>query len=304
MSEVGNGSSGGDSGSTGAPNVSGDNTNVSSGQTDKQIAAEIKKFKVKIDGQESEVDEAELVSGYQTRKASDKAFREGQAAKKQAEQFASLLKSDFLKVLESPELGLSEDQIIDQLEQYMYKKYKFRDLPEDQQRLLKDSEELQRIRDEQNESKKRQDEEKAQALQAHYADQYSKQFVSALETSGLPKTERTIRSMVRHMTNALQNGIDVTPQEVVHLVREDYDSDYKSLYQSADPQTLIKLLGEDVVRKLVEANTSNLRSPLQEAVRNTSKPSGPGSSITKKGKAMTKQEWRDKMDRIKSGKDE
>lgn len=277
---------------------------ATTGQTQAQVAAEIRKYKVKIDGQEAEVDETELINNYQTRKASDKSFREGQAAKKQAEQFAGLLKSDFLKVLESPELGLTEDQIIDQLENYMYKKYQMREMPEEQRKLVRDSEELQRLRKEQADQSKQADEEKAQKLQQHYAEQYSKQFVAALETSGLPKTERTIRAMVGHMTTALQNGLDVTPQEIAHLVREDYEQDHKSLYQAADPATLIKLLGEDKVKQIINANIASMKTPMQNAIKNTNGVSSGGSSVAKKGKSLSKQEWREKMDRIKSGKDE
>ena len=51
-----------------------------------------KKWKVKVDGSELEVDEQELLRGYSHQRAANKLLQEGRAAKKQAEEFLALMK--------------------------------------------------------------------------------------------------------------------------------------------------------------------------------------------------------------------
>ncbi len=94
----------------------------SSGNAVKDAAAEaMRKHKVKVDGQEIEVDEEELKRGYAHQKAANKKLQEGLRAKKQAEDFVKLLKTDPLKVLKDPRIGhdvrkLAEEYLASQLE--------------------------------------------------------------------------------------------------------------------------------------------------------------------------------------------
>ena len=73
-------------------------------------------YRVKIDGQEMEVDESELLAGYQRAKAANKRFEEAAKQRKQAEHFLKLLRTDPVKVLQHPEVGhdvrqLAEDYL-------------------------------------------------------------------------------------------------------------------------------------------------------------------------------------------------
>ena len=88
---------------------------------DKKVV-EAKRYKVKINNEDLEVDEAELIRGYQTRKAADEKFREAANARKQSEELIRLLRDedsvfDVLQKLGLDPRNISERYLIKQLEE-------------------------------------------------------------------------------------------------------------------------------------------------------------------------------------------
>lgn len=260
-------------------------------------SSESKRYKVKVDGQELEVDEAELLAGYQTRKAADKKFQEAAMTRKQAEEFVSLLKTDPIKVLTHPGLGvdfrqLAEQYLVQQLEEEMLdprdrelKKYKA--MVEEQETAKK--RELER-----------QEAERAQQLTARYTEDYSNQIVEALKTSGLPKTERTVKAMAQYLHLGLQQGVDLKAAEVVEFVKQDYINAQKELFSALDGDTLLSILGEDVANKIRKSDVKRLKSPEKVLQRPAVQPQ---STTVPKAKGVDKDSWKNKLDRLKRGED-
>lgn len=258
---------------------------------------DIKKYKVKIDGEELEVDEAELLAGYQTRKAADKKFQEAAMTRKQAEEFISLLKTDPVKVLSHPGLGvdfrqLAEQYLVQQLEEEMLdprdrelKKYKA--MVEEQETLKK--QELER-----------QQAEQAEQLRQRYTEDYTNQIVTALQTSGLPKTERTVKAMAQYMHLGLQHGVDLKAAEVVELVKQDYINAQKELFGALDGDTLLSILGEDVANKIRKSDVKRLKSPEKVLQRPAAQPPA---THPPKTKGISKEEWRERLERLKRGEE-
>ncbi len=258
----------------------------------------IRKFKVKVNGEEIEVDESELVAGYQTRKAADEKFREAAMSKKQAEEFISLLKTNPKKVLENPALGLDLRQFA---EQYLYEQLE-KELEEDG--LTDDQKELRKykaiLEEQENQKKAQQQEEEtkqAQALRDKYTQDYSKQITDALGTSGLPKSEHTVKRMAFYMHQGLQRGINVSASDVVDMVRQDYINEQKSLFGGLDADALIKILGDETANKIRKWDVSRVKGT-------KSQPKTPDEQGTAKvreteSKKISKDEWRKKMSLLK-----
>lgn len=270
-----------------------DNSNQNNTPVETQ-AIETKKYKVKDeDGTEIEVDEETLLRDYQIRKASDKKFREAAMMRKQAEDFIHLLKTDPRKVLSNPSLGLdlrrfAEEYLVEQLEEEMldpkekeFRKYK--KMVEDQQAKEKAE-------------KDKQDQERAEALRAKYTEDYSKQIVEALNTSGLPKSEHTVKRMAYYMHEGLKNGIDLKAKDIVDLVRQDYLNEQKSLIGGLDADALIQILGEETANKIRKWDVSRVKAQTKTAV--TPQNQAPSVHVKEK-KKITKDEWRAKLDKIK-----
>jgi hypothetical protein len=252
-----------------------------------------KKYKVKIDGQEMEVDEGELLSNYQLKKASDQRFQQGMQARKQAEEFIRLLKTDPVKVLSHPSIGLdvkkwAEELLINEMQEAQMS-------PEEKQ-LREYKEKLARYEEQEQLLKRQQEEQQKEAVKSKYREEYNKQIISALDSSGLPKTEYTVQRMIHYMAKALQAEYELSASDVVDLVRRDYINDTKALYSGLDAEALVKILGDDVAKKLRKSELDKLKNPIPGRVPTNA---GVAPQVGKKENKMSKEEWRSYLENLK-----
>jgi hypothetical protein len=217
----------------------------------------VKKYKVKVNGEDMEVTEDELIQGFQTRKAADAKFREAAMARKQAEEFISLLKKDPIKVLSHPSLGiefrkLAEEYLYNQLEEEMMD-------PKDRElkKYKAIMEEQERARDERA---KAEQEAQIEQLKAEYSQNYVKDITEALQNTGLPKNEFTVKKIAFYMAEALKRGYSLTAKQVAPLVKEDYIKEQKALYSSLDGDMLVQLLGDDLVGKIRKYDVNKVKA--------------------------------------------
>lgn len=254
----------------------------------------LNKRKVKVDGEEFEVDDDELVSNYQLKKASDKRFSEGMQARKQAEEFIRLLKTDPSKVFSHPSIGVdakkwAEEYLIGEMQREMMS-------PEERQ-MEEYRAKLAKYEEQEQMTKKEQEEAQRNAVKQKYQEHYNKEIIGALDSSGLPKTEFTVQRMIHYMSKALEHNYEVSAKDVTELVRRDYIQDTKSLYSGLDAEALIKILGDDVASKIRKADLAKIRNPQGGAVKytggiDTSKP-------VEKSNKMSKDAWREYLENIK-----
>lgn len=208
------------------------------------------KFKVKVDGQELEVDEKELLRGYSHQKAANKILQEGKAAHKQATEFIEMMKDpqQALKVLNK--LGhdpraLAEKYLIEQLEDEMMDP-RDKALREAQNRLksIDESERLQK-----------------QAIQKAHHDEmvkkhmenYEQSFIQTLQKAEVPANKYTVGEMAKYIGRAAKIGFEMTTDEAAQLVKQDIKQAQLSLIGNADGETLLKLFGDDVANKMLQA---------------------------------------------------
>ncbi len=256
--------------------------------------AELKKYKVKVDGEEMEVDEDELLSNYQLKKASDKRFQEAMQARKQSEEFIRLLKQDPAKVLSHPSLGVDVKKWA---EDYLITELKRETMTPEQREIEEYKAKLAKYQEQEEAEKKKQLESEREAVVQKYQEDYNKQIMGALETSGLPKTEFTVGRMIHYMSKALQNGYELSAKDVTDLVKKDYQKDTQSLYSQLDAETLISILGEDIAKKIRKHDLDKIKKPQQGNVAvnqnlNKSTASNP------EAKQMTKSEWKDYIESL------
>lgn len=217
-----------------------------------------RKLKVKINDAEQELDEDEVVAGYQLRRASDSKFQEAARLRKEAEEIIGLFKSNPRKALEHPAIGadvrkMAEEILSEHLEE---------ELSTPEQKRIRELEKKLAEQESRDRAKAEAEEKaKSSAAETAYITQAEKDITSALQTSGLPRTNRTVGRMIHYMQNALRAGHDVKPSEVVELVKEDYQNDIKELFGAADGATLAALLGEDGLKKVRTHDLSRLKDP-------------------------------------------
>jgi hypothetical protein len=256
----------------------------------KEAAAEAKR-RLKIDDQE--IDEDEVIKVYKDRKGhqrvANKELQEGRAAKKQAEEFISMMKDkqklfDVLKKMGHDPRQLSEEYLASILEEEMMdprekelKQYKTK--LQQYQELEKQQKEF--------EAKKRDD-----ALKAKFSDDYSKQFIEALKTSKLPPTKPMVAKMAEYIQRAAEMKFEMTASEAAQLVKEDIETAHRNLYGEADAETLVKLIGEQGLQKVRGYDTARLKDPAAN-LKTPEKQGEVNRSRYTQPQRMSRKEWRD-----------
>jgi hypothetical protein len=260
-----------------------------------EVAQDVAKrlYKVKINGNEQEVDEQELLAGYSTRKAADEKFREAAMTRKQAEEFISLLKTDPLKVLNNPNLGINFKELA---EKFLVEQYEDDMLDPRDRELREAKRQLAEIEEQKKEQQKQQEEAQATELRERYTNDYVKNITDALSTSGLPKTEHTVKRMAYYMAEGLKRGMDLQAKDVISLVKDDYMTEHKSFFSNLDGDALLQILGDDVATKIRKHDISKLKSP----VKPLSTPEKQAEPIKREASQpkMSKDEWKKRLAEI------
>lgn len=268
-----------------------ENTGVEATPQEKPVSdmtpAEKKRYRLKIDGEEADYDEDEVVRMAQKGRAADKKFQESSQMRKQSEEFIRLLKEDPRKVLSHPSIGhdlkkFAEDILLEQLQDEM--------LSPQEKEIREYKSKLAKYEEQERKTKEAEDAKNKESVKAKYAEDYNKQIIDALEAGGLPKTEYTVQRMIYYMSKAIENGYEMSALDVRDLVKRDYQQDTKSLYSGLDSEALLAILGDDVVKKLkkedikkVKGFQNNLKNPIE--LDNEDRP--------KKVKGMSKDSWRE-----------
>ena len=225
-----------------------------------QEAQAARKYKVKVDGADMEVDEAELIRGYSHQKAANKILQEGKAARKQAEQFIAMMKDkgslfDAIQKMGHDPRALAEEYLANLLQE---------ELMDPRERELKQARAKLQAYDElerkQKEELQRQHHEQ---MKKKYADEYSQQFVKALQSTGLPPTKPMVAEMAKYISRSAKLGVEITADEAAKLVLEDVKAAQMRLIGDSDGETLLKLLGDDVANKIRKVDVARIKTPEQ-----------------------------------------
>ncbi len=265
-------------------------TEAKASPTEGMTPAEIRKYKVKVMGEEREVDEKELIRGYSHQQAANKAMQEGLKSKKQAEEFISMLKDEgrLFEVLEK--IGhnprtLAEKYLAAQIEEELMD-------PKDRE-LKMTKAQIEAYKKKEQDEIERQEHAKMQEISSKYAKEYTEQFTKALEEEKLPAKKETIQDMARYIKRATEIGFKMTPQEAAKLVKEDNINKIRHLTQGLSGEQIVQLYGEDVANNLRKWDTSRVKTPEQNLKTPAQQADREYKPRQKPLKRMSAQEWRE-----------
>lgn len=251
--------------------------------------------RLKIDDQE--IDEEEVIKVYRERKghqqAANKILQEGKSAKKQAELFVNMLrdKSKILDVLRK--VGHDDKTIRELSESYLGEKIKYELMDERDRENLELKQKLQYFEDMEKKQKEEIQKRRDDEMRKKYSEQYTKEFTEVLQKERVPANKHTVAEMAKYIHRAAKIGFEMTPAEAAKLVREDIEGRQRAIYGDADAETLIKFLGEDLVKKIREHDVAKLKDP-NALLKTPTEQSEIDIVRQKRGEAkrMTPQEWR------------
>lgn len=218
-------------------------------------AEQARMMRVKIEGKEVEIPESEVLAGYQQGKVASQRFQEAAAMKKEAQEILNLSKKDqreFFKRSGIDPRKWAEDFLMDELK---------RDAESPDQKKSRENEErLRQYEENEKRTKETAHKQENDRLTNEKRQEFDVMFVKALNESGLPKTPFTIKRMAELQLVNIKKGLELGPQQLAKIVREDYATEQKTLLSALDGDQLIEFLGPDLVKKLSKAQIAKLKA--------------------------------------------
>lgn len=239
-----------------------------------------KRFKVKVDGHESEVDETELVNSYQKAKAADKRFQEAAQKAKQAEQIMSALESGDIKFIEQ-KLGKAKAKAL--FEDYLIQDLEYEALSPTEKRARELELENKTLKQQQEEEKKRvQDQEKQKYLQKAH-EEIDNEVHQALSELGMKPTPRLAVRIVDEMIARLEaKGEAIPAKDASARALKGLQSDISEYLptltleqlQQIIPPKVIDMLREGEVNRVLGDRSQRRSKPQQSNQPKQQKPVG------------------------------
>ena len=269
--------------------------------------AEIRRLKLKMEGQDIELPEEEVIKLAQMGGSAQKRFQEAAQLRKEAEQVVEWMKSNPAQALK--ELGIdvrkfSEDTLMEMIrrEQESPEQKKIRE----QEEKLRAYEEKERQAEEARqqkeiEAKKAREQQELDARAKQFMDQYDAEFTKALSESDLPRNAYTIRRMADLQRINLKKGFELDASSLAKIVRQDYDREhsmrldrYKTPEGKYDGEKLLAFFGDDLVKalnkaqvkKLKAANAQKFSTPVQESTQTKPAPTSSWREFSKRKRAL------------------
>lgn len=241
-----------------------------------------KKYKVKVDGADLEVDEKELVRGYTHNKAATQTFREGQIMRKQALELLTKLKDPdaldevLVKLGHDPE-KLYEKRLAARIEDDML-------TPEEKE--LKDYRrrfQALELAEKAKQEEAKENDIKSRALKMEQ--DLTEEFSAALEKVEFPDRGEGIRRMARYVAHYAKMGIKLPAEDAALMVKDDIKNELQSVTKNMSPTELYKFLGEEAAKAILQergkqvAKTNDFNSQKGDSAilerRNGKKPMSP-----------------------------
>lgn len=216
----------------------------------KEVEKRLKKLKLKVDGKEVEEtldldNEEELIRHLQLAKMGQKRAQEKADQEKMMKAFLNDLDSDPFETMKK--LGKDPESLI---EAYINKQMELAKKTPEQIEAEQAKAELQALKAERERERTEAQQRELERLQAQAFQQYDSQMESVLKSSGLPQDAYTVKKMADYMIAGLEAGYDVTPEDVVDLVKAERHNDLQTHLSSLTEEEVEQLIGDQMINKL------------------------------------------------------
>lgn len=221
-------------------------------KAEKDLKKQLKKLKLKVDGKEIDEefdlsDDDYLTKQLQLAKVAQKRMSEYSTLEKEVRSFIEDLRKDPRKVLSDPNIGVDMKKLAASvIEDEIATSQKS---PEQIEKEKLESE-LRTMKEEREKEKEEKKQLELEQLQAKESQRYQTLMNSALEKSDLPKSPYIIKKMANYMLLGLQKGLDVNPEDVLPLVREEMHNDLKEMFAVMPDEVVEALVGKDVISRI------------------------------------------------------
>lgn len=228
----------------------------------KQISAD--KFKIKVDGEELELNRDELVKYAQLGKAGQARMAEAAQIRKEAQQLITALRDDPESVLADPAILGSNEKVMEFARKLLSRQLEDEQKSPEVLRAEKAEKELEKFRKERKDEQEKKEKEDYDRMVAQNEAQLEEQITSAIESSGLPKSPFILKRMADVMISAMENDKEITPKAAMNIVRREMEKDLKEFFDVAPEDVLEQLINSEKVKSLRNRHLAKIRT--QQAV--------------------------------------
>lgn len=179
---------------------------------------------------------------------------------KDAVDFIEQLRKNPRKVLSDPNIGVDLKKIAIELIEEEVENAKKSPEQLEKEKLQKELEELKEARKKESEEQQKREFERIQ--QQEY-ERYDMLMSQALDKSDLPKSPYVIKKMADYMLLGLKNGIDVTPDDVLPMVRDEIREDLQQMFQVMPEDVIEQFIGKETFNKVRKKNLQKAKQAQQ-----------------------------------------
>lgn len=272
-----------ESGAEAADAEEGSEKAVEAKKVKEEVKALKKKLKLKVDGKEFEEefdpsDDDYLTKQLQLAKVSQKRMSEYSQLEKEVKSFIEQLRKNPKKVLADPNIGIDIKMLAKEI------------IEEEISNSQKSPEQLEkekleaRLRELEDERKKEKEDfqkQEFQRLQEQAYQQYDTAMSQALEKTDLPKSPYVVNKMADYMLMGLQEGLDVKPEDVIPLVREEIQEDIKQMFAVMPDEVIEQIVGKDVFTRVRKKSLAKAKANPPTPVKSAAKDVGKNSATEK-----------------------
>lgn len=218
----------------------------------------LKSLKIKFNGREYdeelpfEIPDDESSIEYmrntlQMKKLAQTKAQEASQMQKEVINFLSELRKNPAKVLSDPKYGVDIKKLAASVIEDEIENAKKSPEQVEKEKIEKELKELKsQVEKEKEENKTREFER----LQQQEYERYDVLMTQALDKSDLPKSPYVVKKIADYMLLGLQQNMDITPEDVLPLVREEMSVDLKEMFAAMPEEIVEQLIGTDTIDRI------------------------------------------------------
>jgi len=154
--------------------------------------------------------------------------------------------------------------------------------------------ELKAMKEDREREKQTREQQEFERLKEQEYERIDMLMSQALEKSDLPKTPAVVRKMAEYMSIGLQAGKDVSPADVLPIVREEIINDYQQLLNSLPDEEVEKFIGKDRINSIRKKSIAKAKqAAANPALKAPSKATDTGKVTKEQKEAEKKQSFKD-----------
>ena len=147
--------------------------------------------------------------------------------------------------------------------------------------------ELRSLKEEREREKVEFEKKEFERLQEQAYEKYDAQMTSALEKSNLPKEPYVVKKIADYMLVALQEGYDVSADDVIPLVKQELEKDIQTLIGAMPDEALEQFLGKQRLANFRKKNLAKAKEAVAVSSAKAVKDTGGKTSVKEPEKKMS-----------------